>query len=340
MLDLNYDLAVTRTPAAEFKTSLLKSYRRKYIKMKHEFDLKMRESDELFLNEQQAKETAQRLAHQNKYVSGLGDLKSTHQLLDLLLDLNNSTHIPLKYRFDLSSTTLKSLCPVLALPHISTLPDPSGEVNPAGNELSASPSGAPPDLGKRLGESLDKPLPRPPPSQAADDKALDSLDQDELPPTYLTLSQEEAYFAAMDPLPEHSESPTDPLPLARSPAGLPPLDAHLHNPSSVYNWFQKHHPDVFRSDEGQSTDKHGMKGLQVLGKRRSAYSLEEAASLEAGGLRSPVPAMPTKATKRKREEDAGYRPKTGTPRPAKRKKEETLSNGVKRAKKVSLTNGS
>lgn len=48
--------------------------RKKYRKMKLQFEQKMRESDQLFKEEQQAIEETRMLAHENEYVDVVEDL--------------------------------------------------------------------------------------------------------------------------------------------------------------------------------------------------------------------------------------------------------------------------
>src|SRR2546430_876617 len=64
-------------------------HRKKYRKMRLRFEDKMRDSDILFKQEQAAIDTARRLVEQND------------QILELLLDVNNSIHIPPHHRYNL-----------------------------------------------------------------------------------------------------------------------------------------------------------------------------------------------------------------------------------------------
>lgn len=68
-----------------------KSFKRKYRKLRHKFKEVMRQSDELFRQEQLAKQAIRRVQEQNT------------RILDFLLDLNESTHIPKDRRHNIGS---------------------------------------------------------------------------------------------------------------------------------------------------------------------------------------------------------------------------------------------
>ncbi|KAG4429273.1 hypothetical protein IFR05_015240, partial [Cadophora sp. M221] len=84
----NNGAAAEQNPADAKPT--YKSFKKKFRKMKIKFDEAMHQSNELYLEEQRANKAAKRLAREND------------QILDLLLDINNSAQIPVDKRFDLT----------------------------------------------------------------------------------------------------------------------------------------------------------------------------------------------------------------------------------------------
>ncbi|ATY65385.1 hypothetical protein A9K55_002064 [Cordyceps militaris] len=77
-------------PSAERKALRYKSWKKKYRKMRIVFDQKMQSGEELHKQEAKASATAKRLAVEND------------RLLDILLDINNCAQIPLDKRIDVA----------------------------------------------------------------------------------------------------------------------------------------------------------------------------------------------------------------------------------------------
>ncbi|KAH8670853.1 IEC3 subunit of the Ino80 complex, chromatin re-modelling-domain-containing protein [Xylariales sp. PMI_506] len=77
------------TQMADAKPSY-KSWKKKYRKMRLQFDQRVHESEELHRQEQKARRTAKRLAIEND------------RLLDILMDINNTPQIPAERRIDLN----------------------------------------------------------------------------------------------------------------------------------------------------------------------------------------------------------------------------------------------
>ena len=106
-----------------------------------------------------------------------------------------------------------------------------------------------------------------------------------------------------------------------------PIELAFQNSHSVYNWLRRHEPKVFLQDGEGSEKSNGKPGsLRGAGKRSSMPVPSKPDALEIveedgigydptiGGLE------PTKGGKRKRDEDGGYHPKSGTPGNGKAKK--------------------
>ena len=114
-------------------------------------------------------------------------------------------------------------------------------------------------------------------------------------------------------------------------------ELQLRNPVSVYNWLRKHQPGVFLQDH----EGHSEKISKAATSRSSKRSLgngtvlrQEHEMYEDDGM---IDMSSLGKLKRKRNDDPGYRPKGGTSRPLKRKKEDS-SISSKRVKKGAMSN--
>lgn len=145
---------------------------------------------------------------------------------------------------------------------------------------------------------------------------------------YMTPTHEEEYLNSLDSaLNDGSEayrkiSRAAPQP---QPRGLSEKDLILQNPNSVYHWLKKHQPQIFNHEkefEG-STEKSISTSKRVAPKRSSdittvaSSNARDAANFEDDVFYTPEP-LKAKKTK----DDEPYRPKGGSSKPAKRKREE------------------
>ncbi len=267
------------------------------------------------------------------------------QLLDLLLDVNESNRIPPYVRYDLRSPTPDAL----AVPALEPDCSPRGsydaiEARAALEDLKAdlrigqvSPRSYSQIEGSLL-DIMNKPkvlahldaTPHTTLESVLPDNFPSDLDED-TPTGYLSPVHEEEFLSNLDitlgdgPL---DSGPIFPSPLAKTSARDKEKDALLRNPVSVYNWLRKHHPQVFLQDES-SSDKPAPKQAPKpspkpsnptkSSKRISAVPKQEQEILdEEGYLVEGNLDVPVKA-KRKRE-DEPYRPKGGSSRPTKKKR--------------------
>lgn len=247
------------------------------------------------------------------------------QLLDLLLDINDSAQIPAHQRIDLSTNT-PSLAAVPDLITPEELARASEFNTPAGqaiyNEITSiiaekivekAASKPPKSLAKLINTtghlSTSNPI--------LPSDLLTSLEPPQGytdPISYLTPDQIDEYLSDID------------ASIARATPALPPIPQSLHheallgNPHSVYNWLRVHEPKIFTADSDFSEKLNGKatSSLRGAGKRMSMPAPSKLDALEiveedgmsydptVGGLE------PTKG-KRKREDDGGYHPKLGAP---------------------------
>ncbi|KAI4209531.1 MAG: hypothetical protein LQ349_009541 [Xanthoria aureola] len=336
-----------------------KSYRKKYLKMRHGFKAKMRESNTLFDDEQATVRIAHRLQEQSD------------QLLELLHTCNQSHRVPPPLRYTLSPTPSPSAVPSLEPddPQPATHPSPHsahaaleearqefsrGEMSPARFR----------EIASQLKPYLQNPTPLSSIFNRVPHTTPESFPPDELPPSilpsdtlaYLTPSHEDTYLSRLD-VALWSSNPEAALTALDREHPLSAKDNqrdHLvRNPVSAYNWLRKHRPVLFSNTDsggpaeaGQerkpkpspkpNTSHPSVKGERGGGGRgpnkRDRESGAPTTRLEPemldeegnviGGAFDGAGAMGStgRGGKRKRGEDDAYRPKGGSSRPGKRKR--------------------
>ncbi|KAH8887710.1 hypothetical protein GQ53DRAFT_783989 [Thozetella sp. PMI_491] len=221
-----------------------RSWKKKYRKMRIVFDRKMHEGEDLHRHEQKALATARRLAIEKD------------QLLDLLLDVNNSLQIPPEKRFDLSL-------------------DPSadrGSLNLEIDNLEAKSTVV--TLGKSYKQLLTD-IPHSKYATAAErfpelfadleagrDSPADPSQGQSHPPSFLTADDIDDYIWEIDNRTASDAAALLPTlaPAAQANGGTAngkdavitiasaSRDFALRNPTSVYNWLRKHAPKTFLQD--------------------------------------------------------------------------------------------
>lgn len=104
-------------------------------------------------------------------------------------------------------------------------------------------------------------------------------------------------------------------------------EANIRNPASVNNWLRRNQPQTMQDHEVAS-EKSTSRPSNRSSKRAPTQRKDDETHDEDG-----MEAEPTPKNKRKREEDAGYRPKGGSSR-SKKKKEESTPTANRTAKKT------
>ncbi|KAK4991781.1 hypothetical protein LTR50_001598 [Elasticomyces elasticus] len=331
-----------------------KSWRKKYRKLKCNFDEGIRESNSMFREEQKLSALARRIQEQND------------QLLDLLLDLNSTVNIPPELRYNLN------------LDPAPPPPNPQAQYEQANrqvNEAAALMHNGQLAAGDfihlratveaRLAEqdaqplsSIESHLPHPEPTDS---------------PTKAGPTEPNPYLGMLDTTHETDYllrldvSLGDPWSLSRPPPPtlFPDLknfserdwerEAQLHNPISVHNWLRKHHPAAFSStnadadavsDAGQATPHGRGRGAGGGRKKNLAQKLGDKAVAaarehEEEGRDTPASELPKteqelldeeigyaepdaggSGRKKARDADETYRPKGGRSGRGKRKRED------------------
>ncbi|CAA9962744.1 Ino80 Iec3 domain containing protein [Pyrenophora teres f. maculata] len=314
-----------------------RSWRRKYRKMRIKFDEAMTDSDNLIKQEWKAMGTARRLQENND------------QLLDILLELNEQSRVNPRLRYDLrqlsaADTAVPSLEPVpdpdLIKQQLQALRDDVATGNMTADEYTIRAdqlhsSQAIQQTLKSLA-SLEAKVPH---TTRADlpDRPIPGLDLSEHAPGYMSPTHEEEYLLAMDqmldqPGFDQSLQQGRPVRLASAQPPLSEKDLTVRNPDSVYNWLRKHQPQVFLQDK--DTAHHENISEKSAAPKTSKANANKAKRESAIGGGTPAPrdhdeddsAAPETGKGRRKtgggDDDTAYRPKGGSSRPTKRKREE------------------
>ncbi|CAG8274435.1 unnamed protein product [Penicillium salamii] len=302
--------------------------RKKYAKLKVKFELGTRESEKLIREELRIEDLSKRIQEQND------------QLLEVLLEFNESLHVPPEMRFGLSMPNDPPLEPapeqeILPLINDATLAKQAWSEAKAGLAAGSIDTSA-----YRMIEDNIKRNKAFAPSQqygslsqtnhTSPDAASNGKKSDESERRlgYFTPEHETEYYLGLDAKLGDEAATAQ---LARIP-DRPTFaererDLSIRNPASVYNWLRRNQPQTLQDNEVASEKSASRPSNQRSSKRAPAHRKDEEMYDEDGTETQPTP-----KNKRKREEDTGYRPKGGSSR-SKKKKEDTNPSASKAAKK-------
>ena len=362
------NLTSTELSSLDFKiphTDCLR--RKKFFKLRHNFKDKMRDSNKFFDQEQHATRLARRLQEQNEYYSPLGSMRTQllnrgfhSQLLDLLLDINESTKVLPHLRYDLRSPTPDASAVPALEPDLSPY-GPSeiettraaleeakqdlyaGQITPAAFKTMEAEFHAILNRTNSLA-NLSRVQHTTPDIVSAAVMPKDLLQ--EAPIGYMTPSHEDEFLSALDTYLANLHPDAPPmLPRPYRPTDRErEKDMQLRNPVSVYNWLREYRPKVFlqdpRPEEKESAPEKVSSVSESAGhkaspkppsssstaKRRSAAvpkqeTEPEPEILDDEGNVIGGAGIDAPAPKSKRKrEDDAYRPKGGSSKPRKRGK--------------------
>ena len=227
---------------------------------------------------------SQRLRLQNEYAFSLS--LRTHyrsniypsQLLETLLDINESKRIPRHLRYALTTPPPESEVPDLQA-DTNVSQEQAGQILEEARQQLESGDLMQRDydiLVEELRSSLKKKakvLPLPQMEQTISHTSLALLEEAQIPEdikdeefsTYLSALHEDTYLAQIDAAIDGSHflkpdpQPQQPNQQPQQPQQPPPkpiLSEALHkNPVSTYNWLRQHRPDLFESDKDKDKDK-------------------------------------------------------------------------------------
>ncbi|KAF2744131.1 hypothetical protein M011DRAFT_450024 [Sporormia fimetaria CBS 119925] len=335
-----------------------RSWRRKYRKMRIKFDDIMTQSNQLIRDEYKAAAISRRLQEQND------------QLLECLLALNDTPHLPANLRFDLSS--LADVDAPVTFPSAESqeqyLVDresgyypPIPDMDPAARRQKIKQIQSDLAADHMDAVHMSRPSHRlgvmeatvPHTTQIPDPAPDNLLLNDPNPPGYLDPDHEDEYLAALDNAiadPNiYDPDAHDGRPLRIPSARHMPTEKELsiQNPDSVYNWLRKHQPQVFLQDKDASGHALETAGSEknsarpTKSKRGAAAAAAAKAEAEADDDGSSFVAETGGRSKRgaKGDDDQPYRPKGGSSRASKRKRDDGDSGPVKGRKKGRASTG-
>ncbi|QIX01203.1 hypothetical protein AMS68_006720 [Peltaster fructicola] len=213
-----------------------KSWRKKFRKMRAKFDAVLEENKRLFKEEQKLEGLARRLTEE---LDGL---------MEILLDLNQSSALPPDLRFDValppSQRAPRDVPPSNILPD-NVQPEHANEI--MREYINAVQAGRLPALDlhvmrehiqDRLAQQDIRPLP---PSQQVDEHIPENPEGH---PSFLSAEQEDLYLARLDAAASDPLRPTLDAPQASHQADLTPRELErqmeLLNPQSQHNWLRTH----------------------------------------------------------------------------------------------------
>ncbi|KAL9120821.1 MAG: hypothetical protein Q9187_002626 [Circinaria calcarea] len=303
-----------------------KSFKKKYRKMRHAFEEKMKISNSLFGQEQKSIKLARRLQEQND------------QLLDLLLEVNESTRISPYLRYDLRSPTpsesaVPALEPDLAPfnpdVHTARAASENAKNEPLTEEVTPWTYG---HLIIEQNETVNKPRKlsqlKAVPHTVLESVPPRSLPHDintSMPAGYLSPNHEEEYLSTLDAALELSElgtqAPPSSHPIRSNEKHEKEREVAVGNPVSVHNWLRKYQPQVFLQDNDllpekpvsrPATSSRAPKRSSIVPKQEPEI-IDDEGYLISGNLEGSA------KNKRKRE-DEPYRPKGGSSRSTRKKR--------------------
>ncbi|KAK8116240.1 hypothetical protein PG984_012742 [Apiospora sp. TS-2023a] len=315
------DRSLDDSDRADAKPSY-KSWKKKYRKMRLQFDNRMQQSEDLHQLEQKALQTAKRLAIEND------------RLMDMLISINDSPQIPPERRIDLN---------------VEEEDDETEDEEVAAQKPTKSL--------RRLIEEV------PHSSFAATVEhvpevleEIDPKDSELYPTSFLKAEDVDNYVAELDARIGCKTKPAVP-PAASSIPSHSGAAANfaLRNPTSVYNWLRRHAPKTFLQDLEKEKDKDKVKERErdhdhservETGNKRKSTAKSSSKRQSIASRKDPAESMDwdeeaghdasgmgSVRGKRKREDDAGYRPKGGASRPTKKRKSRDLGSSTPRVRK-------
>ncbi|KAF1831970.1 hypothetical protein BDW02DRAFT_571547 [Decorospora gaudefroyi] len=331
-----------------------RSWRRKYRKMRIRFDEAMTDSDRLIKHEWRAMGTARRLQENND------------QLLDVLLELNEQSRVNPRLRYDLRQLSAADT----AVPSLEAGPDAdlirqqlqalredvgAGRITADEYTTRAHQLHSAHALQQTL-KSLASLEAKVPHTARADlpDRPMDGIDLSEQAPGYMSPTHEDEYLLATDQILEQpgfdqSLQQGRPVRLASAQPPLSEKDITIRNPDSVYNWLRRHQPQVFLQDKDAAHHENlSEKSAAPKTTKANASKVKRESAIAGGSTPGPRDhdddadsAAPETAKGRRKmaagDDDTAYRPKGGTSRPAKRKREDGDTPAGKASRKKNRT---
>ncbi|KAK5790266.1 hypothetical protein VI817_007553 [Penicillium citrinum] len=316
-------------PAETAAKAPVRSFKKKYAKMKIKFELGNRENENLIREELRIEDLSKRIQEQND------------QLLEVLLEFNESLQVSPAMRYDLNMpddipslpAAEEEIPPLLTDANLARKSWKEAKEGVADGKITIDAYRQVEQSIKRNKEfapaiqysTLSK-IPHTPATAADVEKITDGVERRL---GYFTPEHETEYYLALDAkLGDEAAA----LQLERIPD--PPTfaerekDANMRNPASVQNWLRRNQPQNLQEHEVAS-EKSASRPSNQRSSKRAPTQRKDDETIDEDGM----DAEPTPKNKRKRDEDTGYRPKGGSSR-SKKKKEESTPTANRNGKKT------
>ncbi|RDW87164.1 uncharacterized protein DSM5745_03806 [Aspergillus mulundensis] len=315
-----------------------RSFKKKFAKLKIQFELRMKESESLIREQLRIEDLSKRIQEQND------------QLLEVLLEFNDTVHIPPKLRYDLhvsgdedplqtpngelptvyndhalATTELRNAKELLAAGRITV--EHYQQLESGLRCRAFAPLSRYTDLTK-VPHSAPGPEGLNPTNPAEDSALNQNLG-------YLTPEHETEYCLAADARMGDMQAAVQLSRVPEKPSLLEREREHaLRSPVSVHHWLRKNHPNIFLQDNENASEKSSSRPSNLRASKRSAPASrkdedthdEDSAMADSG---------PSSKAKRKRDEEAIPRTKTAGGRSNRKKKEDSTPNTKRPAKRTS-----
>ncbi|RAH43331.1 exosome non-catalytic core subunit RRP4 [Aspergillus brunneoviolaceus CBS 621.78] len=311
-----------------------KSFKKKFAKLKMKFEMQMGESEALIREGLRIEDLSKRIQEQND------------QLLEVLLEFNDSLHVSSSLRYDLSAPGDETFLPPPDRDIPASYNDPAiarSMLKDAKGRMAAGRMNA--HAYRELEDDVRRSkafAPRlqytsltqvPHSAPLSDNQAEDHYPAHEL--GFLTPEHETEYYRALDAK-LGDESAIEQLVSIPSKSTLVERtrDANLRIPISVHNWLRRNQPQIFLQDNENASEKSGSRPSRAS-KRATAQARKDDDMYDDDGSYMETASTTGGAKgKRKRDEDSGYRPKGGSSRPSRKKKDKD-DDGSTPAKRTS-----
>ncbi|RAL06353.1 exosome non-catalytic core subunit RRP4 [Aspergillus ibericus CBS 121593] len=318
-----------------------RSFKKKFAKLKVKFELQMRESESLIREGLRIEDLSKRIQEQND------------QLLEVLLEFNDSLHVSPSLRYDLSAPDDDSFLPPPERDVPKSYSDPdvaSSVLQDARARLAAGRMSS--DAYREVEEDVKRGQAFAPQMQYTSltkfphSGPLQPENPDAYNPAqelgFLTPEYETEYCLTLDAQLGDEEALEQLVCIPKKPSlAERERDAALRSHVSVHNWLRQNQPQIFLQDNENASEKSGSRPSNLrTSKRAPAPSRKDEDLYDDDSILETASTSGGTKGKRKRDEDTGYRPKGGSSRSNRKKKDDenaTPKRPSKRSSGVSAT---
>ncbi|KAL4882363.1 IEC3 subunit of the Ino80 complex, chromatin re-modelling-domain-containing protein [Aspergillus karnatakaensis] len=319
-----------------------KSFKKKFAKLKIQFELRMKESESLIREQLRIEDISKRIKEQND------------QLLEVLLEFNDTVHVPPKFRYDLNvpgdedihSTPDRDLSPSYNDPALATSILMNAKEELATGQITIESYRKLEDGVKRgqafaprsryielmkIPHSTPASAGQAPTNIVGDDNLNHSLG-------YLTPEHEtenclatDAQLGDMSAALQLSRVPDKPSMVERE------REHALRSPVSVHHWLRKNHPNIFLQDNENASEKSASRPSNARASKRTAPATrkDEDTHDEDSVMLDSAPTSGGPKSKRKRDEETTPKPKASNSRSSRKKKEDGATAAKRPSKRTS-----